>query len=338
MAEQMSEAPLTAAGLRLARLRFVLAAREDAVLPSRLGSTLRGGFGSSLKRLACSNPTAKTCRVCIVREQCSYAYLFETAPPGSSEVLRLNESVPRPFVIEPPPRVPSMLPEGERLAFDVCLVGRGMNHLPFFVLAFQHLGDAGIGPRRARFSLLEVTRPAAEDDESARVYDAASGSLKRIEPTLTWSDVAAEAQGLPTDGCTLQFLSATRLKHAGEFVRRPDFHVLVRGLLRRLSSLLYFHCGERLNADYSGLIERAKKVRVRRADVHWENWLRYSRRQGRAMDLGGFTGTITYEGDIAAFRELLLVGQHIHVGKGCVFGLGRYRLTASADRAEEGRP
>ena len=43
----------------------------------------------------------------------------------------------------------------------------------------------------------------------------------------------------------------------------PPFHVLVGKLLARVSSLSYFHCGERWETDYRGWIEQAEAVRER---------------------------------------------------------------------------
>ncbi len=44
------------------------------------------------------------------------------------------------------------------------------------------------------------------------------------------------------------------------------------------------------------------------------------------MSLGGVTGTISYEGDLAEFRTLLKLGEYVHVGKGTSFGLGKYEI------------
>ncbi len=106
-----------------------------------------------------------------------------------------------------------------------------------------------------------------------------------------------------------------------------EFHILFRNLLRRISLLSYFHCREELNLDFKGLIEEAKGVKVRQEKLSWFDWERYSNRQETKMMMGGFIGSIAFEGDLEPFLPFLLLGEYIHVGKGTSFGLGKYEFT-----------
>ncbi|HIC93763.1 MAG TPA: CRISPR system precrRNA processing endoribonuclease RAMP protein Cas6, partial [Anaerolineae bacterium] len=125
----------------------------------------------------------------------------------------------------------------------------------------------------------------------------------------------------------LHFLTPTRLKYNGRFLEdAPPFHVVVRTLLRRISSLSYFHCGRRWETDYRGWIERAQEVETETAEVRWVDWERYSTRQRQRMNLGGIRGRVTYAGELPPFLPLLRLGELIHVGKGATFGNGQYRM------------
>jgi len=44
------------------------------------------------------------------------------------------------------------------------------------------------------------------------------------------------------------------------------------------------------------------------------------------MKMGGFIGSITFEGDLEPFLPFLLLGEYVHVGKGTSFGLGKYEI------------
>jgi CRISPR/Cas system endoribonuclease Cas6 (RAMP superfamily) len=44
------------------------------------------------------------------------------------------------------------------------------------------------------------------------------------------------------------------------------------------------------------------------------------------MKMGGFMGEIAYEGELREFWPYISLGEHVHVGKGSGFGLGRYRI------------
>jgi len=98
------------------------------------------------------------------------------------------------------------------------------------------------------------------------------------------------------------------------------------GLLGRISSLSYFHCGQRLEVDFRGLIDQAAAVQIATAETHWEDWERFSTRQKKRIAMGGLVGRVTYQGDLGPYLPLLSAGEFIHVGKGNVFGNGQYRL------------
>lgn len=134
----------------------------------------------------------------------------------------------------------------------------------------------------------------------------------------------------PAARVTLRFLTYTRLKHEGVWAQRPDFHVVFRRLLGRLSSLAVFHCGVRLDVDFVGLIEKAKAVALVEDRTRWEDWTRYSSRQDRPMTLGGLVGEATYEGSLEGLWPFLVFGQWTHVGKNATFGLGRYEILGQA--------
>ena len=73
--------------------------------------------------------------------------------------------------------------------------------------------------------------------------------------------------------------------------------MVIRALLRRVSSLSYFYGGQRWEVDYRGWIERAEQVQIADAEVRWVDWERFSTRQQREMNLGGIVGRVTYAGD-----------------------------------------
>ena len=317
--------------MRVAHYRFALTLEEAASLPRYKGSTLRGGFGHSFKRQVCLQRARETCEGCLLRNVCPYGILFEPSPPADSEVLSTQSDIPLPFVLEPPLDGKQEYEPGDDLTFGLTLVGRAIEHLPYFVMAFGALGRRGLGRDRARYTLSSVTAVDILQDRTFTVYS-------DHDEVLRDSDLAANATALNHDGgkspanrLAIDFLTPTQLKHEGRFHRRPDFHVLVRALLRRTSSLAYFHCGERWDTGYRGWIERAEMVRTVEARTGPVEVWRYSRRQGQRVSLGGPVGQMVYEGDLAPFRPLLALGEWIHVGKASVFGNGMMRVSAVRD-------
>jgi hypothetical protein len=311
---------------RFATYRFTLAALDALELPPYKGSTLRGGFGHVFKRTVCFQKDVQTCDTCLLKNNCPYGYLFETSPPADTEVLRTLSDVPLPFVIEPPLDNRTNYQPGDLLEFGLILVGRAINYLPYFVVVFRELGRMGIGQGRGKYVLQRIAAVQPLDRVEALVYNGMDVVVRDQDLSVGYAEVETRARGLPGDRVTIRFLTPTRLKHQGQYVRRPDFHVLIRAILRRVSSLSYFHCGQLWDADFRGIIAAAEAVEATRLAVEWVDWERYSGRQKQRMNLGGFVGEVTYQGDLGPFRPLLALGELVHVGKACVFGNGRYEL------------
>jgi len=125
---------------------------------------------------------------------------------------------------------------------------------------------------------------------------------------------------------TISLLTPMRLRFDSRITDKIEFHVLIRNLLRRISSLSYFHCNEKFQVDFKDLIEKAGAVKMIKSDTHWFDWKRYSTRQEEWMSLGGVTGTVSYDGNLTEFMPLLKLGEYVHVGKGTSFGLGKYEI------------
>ncbi|CAG0941751.1 hypothetical protein BROC_01581 [Candidatus Brocadiaceae bacterium] len=165
---------------------------------------------------------------------------------------------------------------------------------------------------------------SSEQDKNRAVSSPCEGEDKGGVQNLTQED---SSQGNSCNNkVTISLLTPLRLRFDVYITDKIEFHVLIRNLLRRISSLSYFHCNEKLEIDFKGLIEKASKVKQIASDIHWFDWKRYSTRQDAWMSLGGVTGTVSYEGDLTEFMSLLKLGEYVHVGKGTSFGLGKYEI------------
>lgn len=330
---------------RLARYTIELEAVDRLHLPPYKGSTLRGGFGGAFRRVACCQRERTVCPGCLLHETCPYGYVFETPVPAGSEKLRKYESVPRPFVLEPPAETRTEYAPGEAMTAGLVLFGRAIPLFPYFVVALREMGERGIGRGRGRFRLGSISADAPSGaDESVTVYDGASGKVLAADATLTGE--AAMARALAAWGGAeradaagaggaaarfrIRFETPTRLKFGDRLQSRPEFHVVVRSLLRRLSSLAYFHHGFDLDLDFRGIIERAGSVRLVADRTEWVDWERYSSRQDERMKMGGLAGAAWYEAPPETWRgflPLLALAEYAHVGKNVTFGLGRVRIS-----------
>jgi CRISPR-associated endoribonuclease Cas6 len=259
--------------------------------------------------------------------------------------MRKYPYAPHPFVITPPFEEKRTYQQSDILPFELVLIGKSIDFLPYFIYTFDELGKIGLGTGKGRYQLLEVK--AIGEGEGGRVQDKKRRNEDEIliysgkDKTLKNNFRALKVDDLfPYHGrpsalpsafdrlpLTFSFMTPTRLKFDGNLSPRVEFHVLLRNLLRRISLLSYFHCGKELDLDFKRLIEEAKGVKVQKENLRWLDWERYSNRQQTRMKMGGFVGSVAFEGNFDEFIPFLLLGEAIHVGKGTSFGLGKYRIS-----------
>jgi len=314
----------------LSKYNLTISPDEELILPPYKGSTLRGGFGSVFRRISCIERNSKSCKKCLLREKCAYSYIFNTSPPFDSPLLKNLEDIPRPFIIEPPLDTRRIVNKNEILIFNLILIGRAIEFLPYFIVAFRDLGETGIGRYRKKFRLKEITTDSCSNQEKGLVYSDEDDTVRNIEERFSWLNLVEEspltAKGQKREKIVLYFLTPTRLKHDGKFMMIPEFHIVIRSLLRRISNLGYFHCGVNLNLNFKELIEKSKKIKIDKINTRWIDWERYSSSQRMKMKMGGFIGEVVYSGELEPFIPFLLLGEYIHLGKGATFGMGWYRL------------
>jgi hypothetical protein len=300
------DSPYPLPALPYVRLRCTLRAEAPAVLPPFKGSLLRGAFGHALRRLTCAFGPHQACADCALRHTCAYPRIFETRieadPPP---FLRGLPTSPRPYIFEPGTDERSFSP-GDPLPFDLLLLGQAADLQAYALLAIERMARNGLGRDRIPFVL---------DD------------AKATTPSGTWKTVYAEGRispALATLQPLLRFLTPTRLMVRGTLQEEPGFRPLVFAALRRALELSWFHHPEApLDWNFHSLLDRASKIRIPAKTLRWHDWERYSNRQGRKIEMGGFVGMMHLEGDLQPFTQLLRMTEVLHVGKGATFGLGR---------------
>ncbi len=310
--------------MKLSKYRFIIKPRRELILPPYKGSTFRGGFGNAFKRAVCADREGE-CTKCVLRRKCVYSYVFETSNPqeAEEEMRSKGENVPHPFIIEPPLDERQYYGIDDWLDFNLILVGRAVDYIPYFIFAFEELGRIGIGKNKGKYSLKKVI--SLHKDREMLIYDSHS-HFRYDYQVIDSAELIHEASQLNYHQVTLRFLTPARIKYEGKLTINTDFEVVMRNLLRRLSWLAEVHCDEKWELDWKGLIKRAKEVKTVHSDLMWHDWERYSQRQGTRMKMGGFLGEITFEGDLAEFMPFIKLGEYLHIGKGTVYGLGKYEI------------
>ncbi len=306
---------------QFAAYSFYLEAIDSLELPLYKGSTLRGGFGHALKNILCLH-RKQSCEKCSLNKTCVYAYIFENPQSAAGSQQKQTSNLPHPFVIEPPLENKLKYQPGELLIFELILIGRAIDYLPYIIFSFQEFGRAGIGKKRGRFSLAKVTTESGEV-----IYDRETNGIQGQGNIHYGSDFFGQQNMALTKKAAIYFLTPARLKVDGHLTPELDFPTLMRNLLRRISWLAEIHGDRPLEIDYQSLLSRAELlVKTTFSGLGWKDWERYSLRQNTRMKMGGIIGKITFEGELSEFMPYLMMGEYLHIGKGTVYGNGKYRI------------
>ena len=306
----------------LAYFTIRLRALSEIQMPVFQGALFRGSFGKVFRRVVCMQNN-KSCQGCSCSDKCPYAFIFES--------LRLKENIrwqashdPHPYVLEPPCFIKHNYAPGEEFSLGLVLIGEGIKYLPFFVLVFEDMGLAGIGPRRGHFEVVEVV---ADDLHSGLTIFCGTdqtfiNDIPRIGPT------ALNCSNYNHERLRICFITPVRLQQQGKIATNVDFIMLLRALLRRYSWLSTLYCGELPELPYGELLKTATEIKLVTSNLTWCDLERYSHRQDRYMKLGGLVGEVVFEGPLLPYLSLLKLGEYLHIGKGTAFGLGKYRCIA----------
>ena len=183
--------------------------------------------------------------------------------------------------------------------------------------------------RRSRAILEKVYLRNPLNGQSEIVYDGSRNLVINVDSAVcTGKDIEEAVAKCRTDAVTIDFVSITRLKYQGSYVTTPFFHVVIRNLLRRISTLAYFYQSTEMDIDFKGLVKISEKISHEDISIRWNDFQRYSGRTKGFMDFSGLTGSIRYIGDLKPFLPLLVYGSFVNVGKGATFGLGQYIVMA----------
>jgi CRISPR-associated endoribonuclease Cas6 len=303
--------------------RFHLRIRSLTVLPPYKGAVFRGALDNAFRRLVCPLPR-NDCTRCEIKARCLYIALFQPKPPADFPDAGKFDNAPAPYVLRPPPDNRKVYHPQDTLTFELTLIGRALDALPYFVFAIDQIGRRGLGTERGRYELRQVE--LHRNGQSRVIYDGNNQVLHALPPP----EPDHRPPAAKTSSLTLDLKTPLRIKQNGKLVTRLDFTTFFDALARRLALLGSFY-GQNGPPDFSGLLEQAKEIKTVEDRTFWYDWPRYSTRQRELMKLGGLRGEISFAGDLTQFIPWLHLGEKLHFGQGTTFGLGFYFLHFSQD-------
>ncbi|MEE6207130.1 MAG: CRISPR system precrRNA processing endoribonuclease RAMP protein Cas6 [Alphaproteobacteria bacterium] len=303
----------------LIKIRLTFEALQDINFPYYAGSSLRGAFGKSLRRVSCLTPKTK-CIECAMAVNCPYASVFEN---GYMAQGKAGEDVPNPYVIEPMPLGQKQVKAGECFAFEQIIFGNSVNKLSYILLSWVKTGNLGFTKERTPAKLLRIEE-VEPDGTILLLHDLEHPSQETDTATPCYEPELPQA----CQRVKIALETPLRIHHAGHPVV-PDkltAYDFLMSVIRRQANMAKYHIAEYAPIDVKNLSRLAKDVRLENADLRWLDWKRYSSRQKQEIALGGIIGTFELSGDLADLYPYIKAGEYFHGGKGAVMGMGKYRV------------
>lgn len=305
--------------LPIGRYKITFSSLSQSELPEYSGSAWRGAFGHALRDSFCKT-RQPDCNDCRLRYECVYSYIFETPPPGDTEMMRLYTSVPHPFVLRLAEEPRTTFKKGETTQLEFILIGHANDYLTHVMHALAVAAKKGIS--NSQFETQKIEQYSLLDKEGWQTLDILNGLIDRQEPAIPVTPEVPEK-------IIVDIKQPTHLTSNGKRVIAKEFCFsdLFRPLLRRISMLQYFHSGEKLDIDFKGIINHSKQVKIKDISLKEFHWQRYSSRQKNKVPMGGIIGKFELDrSEIEPFFPYLHLGQYIHAGKGTSMGQGQYTL------------
>lgn len=326
-------------GISVYPLRVLCRAVEPVALPAFAGSAVRGALFGAVRDLACVNPTAPSCVVCPLHRICGASLLLATVDEQGPR----GREVPRPFALRPPLDGGRVVQPGESFTFGVTLIGEeALRLLPYLVLGVRRVGEVGIGrpvvtdgddgtvARRGRFQVEALVQVNPFSGARRTVMRAGDALVTLPDAPVTHAQVAAwcAARG-PVSRLTLRLRTPLRLVVDGQLVQRLTFPLLMQRVCRRLTDLERSY-GRADGLDFREVLARAVDVEVVEDRTRWLDLESNSRRQGRAVPIGGLVGSISFRGDLTPFLPWLVWAELVGVGKDVTKGNGMIEIALPA--------
>lgn len=315
--------------------RFTIAPRETLFVPVvNKTNMLRGAFGHAFRRLCCV-PECASAQTCPIASSCPYKAIFEPSPPPDTDRLSRNQDIPRPFVFRASLSDKTKFQPGEEFHFGLLLIGRALDHLPFFVLSFREIAEHGLGLNRAKSELKCVQEQVLGIPDAnqilladSKIYDSANQVFHKPQGVNVERFIEKHAALVPKPLKTIRikFVSPTWIKSENTVIRKPDFCHILKRLRDRINALSTFFGSGPLGVDFAGLGKRAEQVRTVSCNVRWAERFRTSSKTRQTHELSGFVGEAVYEGELDEFLPWLRLGELVHLGKHTAWGMGQICL------------
>ena len=305
----------------LARYKFTYQAIDPVSLPAFADPLWRSVFGLALKQLSCiaEDTQLNQCDSCMLRYQCDYSFLTTGPnPPGEKAgITKGMKSIPNPHLFHGEIRDYTVkIPKGATFSTHLVLIGNANERLPAVIRAMVQVGMLGLGGRRSKLRLLEVSQVGPEPLPRlimANQTILASGRPGPIAPPD------------PPEAIRFSFITPYLMPSNIPVEEGFDAARLFMQIVRRVSSLHEPYTGTPLEVDFRHLKSLAQIPTILETDLEVRKGYSYASNRKKFIAVrGSFVVSLT---TIEELWPWLYLGQWLNVGKLGSKGFGRYSLT-----------
>ena len=254
--------------------------------------------------IVCTRNSCDSCK----KKECPGSVGFSQSLATDPTAVRRYQKPSFPFVFDVPV-IPPSPNKGSQCFVCLTLLGAAAFHCPVYLTALRILftnGSLGV------FAEVIKTETTGYDHTTYEI--GADGTNELI---ILSDQGLVESRCLSYSEISINFLSPLRLLQQGSPVQVLSPSLLLRSLMRRISSLAYYFGEVELEADFKWLSERAAQISWKDGSFRWVSW-------GRSIS--GLVGGGVLVGDLTEFHYFLQLGEYFNVGKGAAYGVGNFTL------------
>ena len=299
---------------QLAKLEITYKAVDDIDLPSFSGSTFRGVFGHSLKKLSCIS-LDDNCINCPLSPECIYTNIFESRHTKINyKSFMGSNSPPTPFIIRPTASMKSNIYKNNDFKLELIVFGEFTNWVHYFLKALQIMGNNGAGKGNGKFKLIEVvnkyTNQIIYDGDHYLFHD----FTKKISFSMN-----------PINYLNVNILSPIRIIKKNKMVNLFTPQIFFNEFSRRIKTINHYYGSSDLTFNYSDLLKETELITMKNR-TKIKKISRYSNRQHKHVPITGIVGDLEFNNLGPVTYNLLKAVEDIHIGKGTSYGLGQIEV------------
>ena len=288
-------------------IKFEIKFLQDSKLNVNKQSAIRGIIGNTLINENCIMPLDKReCKDCLLNNKCIAQNIFSPKIKNGA----VDEWI-SPFVIICDDKR-EFIKNGDIMSFAMIFFCGTVSYIPLVIRVVENAGKT-LGIEKNKFKLLSVLNDKPDEIYDGEIIKPQLVNVKSLQEYIDYR------LSISNDINVIKIINPIRFKKNKKFNDDLVEEDIINLIKRRLITLATLEERElEVQGDFT--------IEIKRKELKWEEFNRYSNRQSSRMSLGGVTGLIEL-GEISEdAKKLLIAGELIHIGKNTSFGLGDYIL------------